>query len=65
MISIKKIPYTKEEAYAYMSEKITEIIIKEPIEGIEELWLKVQSGFYASFIVADIYNHANNKLITS
>ena len=35
---------------------------KEPIEGIEELWLKVQSGFHASFIVSAIYNHPNNKI---
>ena len=42
--------------------KVTEIIVKEPIEGIEELWLKVQSGFHASFIVSAIYNHPNNKI---
>ena len=31
------------------------------IEGIDELWLKVQYGFHALLSVAAKYNHPNNK----
>ena len=41
--------------------KTVEITESESIEGVKELWLKVNSGFYASYIVTVIYNHPNNK----
>ena len=59
MIAIQKIPQTKEKAQIF---KVTETIMKEPIEGTDELQLEVQSGFYASFIVTAINNYPNNKV---